>query len=384
MDVQHRIASDGNRAYRPVIGGAENAWDGPEAAPEVFGAEAPTSNAIVTHSACQKLRSRPEVPAQLVGEAPAFKDIVSRLPALARADGSLLITGETGTGKELVARAIHELGPRASLPFVAVNCGSLVDTLLESELFGHERGAFTDAHARRQGLIARAAGGTLFLDEVETLTPRGQVALLRVVHERTFRPLGSTSEQRVDARFVAATNGRLDRLVQAGSFRADLYYRLCVFSITLPPLHERQEDILPLALYFLAKHAGRSGPAPKLSPVATETLLAFDWPGNVRELESAMVRAAHVARGGVIEMGDLGLPGGYGGAGLAPTLLEAPGSYKAQKRRVLEAFERQYLVQLMSDWGGNVSRAARAAGKERRDLGKLLKRHGLDPRQFAA
>jgi DNA-binding NtrC family response regulator len=188
----------------------------------------------------------------------------------------------------------------------------------------------------------------------------------------------------VDARFVAATNGRLDRLVQAGSFRADLYYRLCVFSITLPPLHERQEDILPLALYFLAKHAGRFGPAPKLSPVATETLLAFDWPGNVRELESAIVRAAHVARGGVIEVGDLGLPGGNGGAGMAPALLGAPGSYKAQKRRVLAAFERQYLVQLMSDWRGNVSRAARAAGKERRDLGKLLKRHGLDPRQFAA
>jgi DNA-binding NtrC family response regulator len=368
-----------------VIGVAENARAGPEAAPEVLGAGASTSNAIVTHSACQKLRSRPEVLAQLVGEAPAFEDVVSRLPALARADGSLLITGETGTGKELVARAIHELGPRASLPFVAVNCGSLADTLLEGELFGHERGAFTGADARRQGLIARAAGGTLLLDEVETLTPRGQVALLRVVHERTLRPVGSTSEQRVDARFLAATNARLDRLVQAGSFRADLYYRLNVFSITLPPLHERQEDILPLARYFLEKHAGRPGATPKLSTVATEALLAFDWPGNVRELESAIVRAAHFARGGVIEVGDLGLPGvGDGGAGMAPTLLEAPGSYKAQKRRVLEAFERQYLVQLMSDWRGNVSRAARAAGKERRDLGKLLKRHGLDPRQFAA
>ena len=313
MDVQHRIASDGNRAYRPVISGAERAgWSGSRTGGVWAGA--PTSNAIVTHSACQKLRSPPEVLAQLIGEAPAFKDIVSRLPALARADGSLLITGETGTGKELSPR--HSRTRPAG--FASLRGGELRltrRTLLESELFGHERGAFTDAHARRQGLIARAAGGTLFLDEVETLTPRGQVALLRVVHERTFRPVGSTSEQRVDARFVAATNGRLDRLVQAGSFRADLYYRLCVFSITLPPLHERQEDILPLALYFLAKHAGRSGPAPKLSPVATETLLAFDWPGNVRELESAIVRAAHVARGGVIEVGDLGLPGGDGGAG---------------------------------------------------------------------
>ena len=219
---------------------------------------------------------------QFVGNAPAFQDVISRLPALARTDGVVLIDGETGTGKELVARAIHQLGPRAPRPFVAVNCGALVDTLLEGELFGHERGAFTGAHARRQGLIACAAGGTMFLDEAETLTPRAQVALLRVLQERTYRPVGSSSEQRADVRFVAATNVRLDHLVRAGQFRVDLFYRLSVFSVTLPPLRGRREDVLPLARHFLAKYAPDARPAPLLSTAAERTLVTYDWPGNVR------------------------------------------------------------------------------------------------------
>ena len=175
----------------------------------------------------------------LVGRTLAFQDVVSRLPSLAGADHVVLITGETGTGKELVARAIHRLSARAARPFVAVSCGSLVDTLLESELFGH---------------IGHAAGGTLFLDEAETLTLRGQIALLRVLQERTFCSVSSTVEQRVDVRFVAASNVQLDRLVQGGQFRPDLYYRLHVLSITLPPLRERRDDIVPLAEHFLAKH----------------------------------------------------------------------------------------------------------------------------------
>jgi DNA-binding NtrC family response regulator len=325
-----------------------------------------------------------EVVPGLVGEAPALREILSRLPMLAKAEGPVLISGETGTGKELVARAIHRLSRRASCPFVAVNCGSLVDTLFESEVFGHERGAFTDAHTRRQGLVAQAAGGTLFLDETDTLTPRAQVALLRVLQDRTFRLLGSNSEQRVDVRFLAATNARLDAMVQAGAFRADLYYRLCVFSVTLPPLRERREDILPLAEHFIAKYCQGAGPVPRLSGAAAEALLACEWLGNVRELENAITRALPVARGGSIEVGDLGLPGVMsGGIGAATMPQEPYRSYKTQKRRILDAFDRQYLLRLMSSHRGNVSRAAREAGKERRDLGKLLKRHGLDPRQFA-
>ena len=323
-----------------------------------------------------------EVIAGFVGRAPALREVLGRLRSFAASEGTVLISGETGTGKELVARAIHLLSPRTASPFVPVNCGSLVDTLFESELFGHERGAFTDAHTRRQGLMAQAAGGTLFLDEADTLTPRGQIALLRAIQDRSFRPLGSTSEHRVDVRFLAATNARLDRMVENGSFRADLYYRLCVFSVALPPLRGRREDILPLAHHFLGKHAPRTAPMLDLSIDAVEALLAWDWPGNVRELESAIVRAISVARNGVVVADDLGLPGPAGGAPIPP-LGEGPRTFKTQKRRMLEIFERQYLIRIMTEHQGNVSRAARAAGKERRDLGKLLKRHGLDPRQFA-
>jgi two-component system, NtrC family, response regulator GlrR len=326
--------------------------------------------------------SEEKVLAGLIGKAPAFKTIVSSLPMLASSEGAVLITGETGTGKELVARAIHSLSARAPHPFVAVNCGAFVETLLESELFGHERGAFTDAHARRHGLVAQAAGGTMLLDEVDTLMPRAQVALLRVLQEGYFRPLGAGAEQHSDVRYLAATNAPLDWMVQAGSFRADLFYRLCVFSVGVPSLRERVEDILPLAGHFLEKHASGPGRAPGLSDAAAEVLLAYDWPGNVRELESAMVRALPAARGGTVEAEDLGLPGMP--SRRVPRLRpEALPTYKIQKRRVVEAFEQQYLRRLMSEHRGNVSRAARAAGKERRDLGKLLKRHGLNPRQFA-
>jgi DNA-binding NtrC family response regulator len=358
MDAELCVASNGNGTYQPALGGNMGSMKGHASADGVL--------------------------SQLIGKAPAFEHVMSRLPTLAHTDGVVLITGETGTGKELVARAIHQLGPRASRPFVAVNCGSLVDTLLEGELFGHERGAFTDAHARRQGLVAHAAGGTLFLDEAETLTPRAQVTLLRVVQERTFRLLGSPSEQRIDIRFLAATNARLDHLVHTGQFRADLYYRLCMFSISLPPLRERRQDIALLAGHFLVKHGRIASCVPQLSAAAAEALLAFDWPGNVRELESAIVRAIHSARNGLIQVADLDLPALPAHVGPPAPLLAGSHSYKTEKRRVVETFERQYLAQLMKDHHGNVTRAANAAGKERRDLGKLLKRYGFDPRQFAA
>jgi len=319
----------------------------------------------------------------LVGQAPAFEHLRSRLRNLAKAEGPVLISGETGTGKELVAHAIHRMSPRKHNPFVAVNCGSLTDSLFESELFGHERGAFTDAHTRRPGLMTQAAGGTLFLDEVDTLTTRGQVALLRALQDRSFRPLGSTVEHRVDVRFLAATNARLDRLVESGSFRIDAYYRLCVFSVALPPLRERREDILPLALHFLRKYAGESRLALELSPTAVKALLAWDWPGNVRELESAIMRAIPSSNDGRITAADLGLPS-LSECADGEEIPDGIQTFKSQKRRILEVFERQYLTRLMAEHCGNVSRAARAAGKERRDLGKLLKRHGLDARQFAS
>src|SRR5262245_59542805 len=188
-----------------------------------------------------------QVFAKLVGQAPAFIKAIQWLPAIAKDEAAVLIDGETGTGKELVARAIHYLSERAPFPFVPVNCGALPDTLLEDELFGHERGAFTDAHMRRSGLIAQAEKGTLFLDEVDTLTLKAQVALLRVLQDKKFRLLGSRGEQEANVRVVAATNAPLDELVQNGGFRADLYYWLCVFSIKLPPMRNRKDDNILLA-----------------------------------------------------------------------------------------------------------------------------------------
>jgi DNA-binding NtrC family response regulator len=286
----------------------------------------------------------------------------------------VLISGETGTGKELVARAIHYLSARAAFPFVALNCGLLPDALLEDELFGHERGAFTDAREGRRGLVAQGDRGTLLLDEVDALTPRGQVALLRVLQDRTFRALGSTREQHSDVRFLAASNARLPELVETGRFRADLFYRLSVFSIDLPPLRERAGDIVDLANHLLAKHASGARRR-RLSRAAEAVLVAWPWPGNVRELENTMVRALHVSAGDEIEVGDLGL-------GRAAPPVPGGGSFRMEKQRAIDAFERAYLTALMRAHRGNVSQAARVARKERRDLGRLLKKHGLDARRF--
>jgi DNA-binding NtrC family response regulator len=310
----------------------------------------------------------------LVGGAPVFAKIVARLPSIADSDRTVLISGETGTGKELVARAIHYLSTRAPFPFVAVNCGLLPDALLEDELFGHERGAFTDAREGRHGLIAQGDKGTLLLDEVDALSPRAQVALLRVLQDRTFRALGSTREQHSDVRFLAASNARLPELVESGRFRADLFYRLAVFSIDLPPLRERTGDIIDLANHFLAKHAPEA-PRRHLSRTAEAALAAWPWPGNVRELENTIVRALHVGAGDEIQVEDLGLKP-------ASRLLPTGGSFRIEKQRAIEAFERAYLITLMRAHRGNVSQAARVARKERRDLGRLLKKHGLDARRF--
>jgi two-component system, NtrC family, response regulator GlrR len=318
-------------------------------------------------------------PANLVGVAPNFVRAIAQLPAIAKSEATVLIAGETGTGKELIARAVHYLGKRSMYPFVAVSCACLQPSLIEDELFGHERGAFTDAHARRVGLLAHAERGTVFLDEVDTLSPSAQAALLRVLQDKRYRPVGSNTELQADVRIVAATNARLDPTLQAGSFRVDLYYRLCVFTVTLPPLRERREDILILAEHFLRKHATSDSPVPSLSAVARDALLSYDWPGNVRELENAITRGIHYCHEGVIDAEDLCLRPDRP----ANTEIASVGVFKAAKRQALETFERAYLHRLMAEHKGNVSRAAHAAGKERRDLGRLLKKHQIAPRHFS-
>ena len=278
---------------------------------------------------------------KFVGTSPVFCQAIRSVSAAALSDAAVLVAGETGTGKELVARAVHYLSARAAGPFVAVNCGSLTDTLLEDELFGHERGAFTDARQRRGGLLAQAEGGTLFLDEVDTLTPRGQVALLRVLQDKVYRPLGAEREYQAQVRFVAASNQPMMAAVDAGTFRADLYYRLSVFTITLPPLRERPEDVLPLATHFLAKHCPLGEPLPEISADASAALTAFSWPGNVRELENAMIRAVRLRDGPAIEIRHLQLPGTH--EGHAAKLPERFGTFRMLKRQLIQTFEQDYL-----------------------------------------
>jgi DNA-binding NtrC family response regulator len=321
--------------------------------------------------------------AKLVGNAPAFLKAIRPLPSVARSDAAVLITGETGTGKELIARAIHYLSERAALAFVPVNCGSHPDTLFEDEFFGHERGAFTDAHTRRHGLIAQAEKGTLFLDEIEALTPKAQVSLLRVLQDKRYRAIGSSFEQQADVRIVAATNSNLEELVRSGNFRADLYYRLSVFLINPPPLRHRKSDIIPLVRHFLQKHAQANREALYVSPEVREALLAYDWPGNVRQLENAVIRAIHLSQSNKIELEDLGIPT------ITAKQHDFPSnnstellSFKDMKKMAIETFEVDYLNRLMQIHRGNVTHAALASGKERRELGKMLKKYRIDPKLF--
>ncbi len=316
--------------------------------------------------------------AAFVGRSPPFVEAIHRLPCIAKDRAAVLIEGETGTGKELVARALHYLGPRAGFPFVAVNCGALPDTLLEDELFGHERGAFTDAQGRREGLIAQAEKGTLFLDEIDSLSRKAQVSLLRVLQEGYYRSVGSSKEQCADVRVVAATNAPLDELVRTGAFRADLYFRLCVFRVHIPPLRQRPEDIPLLAAHFLQKHAPQEEPAPVLSPEAVAALAAYDWPGNVREVENVMIRAGRLCQNGRIETEDLGLKQ------VQPAATDAASSFQMMKLAAVRDFEREYLRRLLTAHQGNVTRAAQAAGKDRRELGKLLKKHHIDSSVYMA
>ena len=280
----------------------------------------------------------------------------------------VLIQGETGTGKELVARAIHYLGPRRYKPFVAINCGALPDNLVENELFGHARGAFTDARDSQPGVIAEADGGTLFLDEIECLSHKGQVALLRFLQDGHYRPLGGRGMVQADVRVVAASNREFDEMVREGSFRQDLLYRLAIMSVSLPPLRARGNDVLLLVDHFLRRFA-RSYGRPR--------------PGNIRELENAVHRQFLLADGGNLRLElapqpDAPMPASTaaGVEGLADM------DMKTAKAAVIERFERDYLEQLITATGGNVSAAAQRAGKERRAFGKLLKKYGIERERF--
>jgi DNA-binding NtrC family response regulator len=320
--------------------------------------------------------------AKLVGSASAFIEAIKNLPAISKSDVSVVVTGDTGTGKELVARAIHYLSDRAAYPFVPLNCGSFPEGLMEVELFGHERGAFTDAHAHRKGLLEQAESGTLFLDEVDTLPLKAQVDLLRFLQDRSYRVVGSSEERRANVRIVSASNAPLLHLANSGQFRLDLYYRLCIFTVHLPPLRERLEDIPLLAMHFLEKHTPQGRPVPVLSAEALGDLLLREWTGNVRELENAILRGIHLSQSDVIQIGDLSLPP----RGVSVSPVSAVGAklqdFRVMKRAAIECFEKGYLTRLMAEHHGNISMAALSSGKERRDLGRLLKKYNLNSKEF--
>jgi DNA-binding NtrC family response regulator len=314
----------------------------------------------------------------LVGESPAWNQVLRKLQRIAENDATALIEGETGTGKELVAHAIHYLGTRREFPFIPVNCGALPDTLLESELFGHERGAFTDARERRPGLIAEAGGGTLFLDEVEAMSARAQVVLLRFLQDLTYMPLGGRATAKADVRIVAASNADLGEEVARGRFRRDLWFRMRVLHLRLPPLRERAGDVRVLAQIFIDRCCSRYRRGPRrLAPHSLAALEAYDWPGNVRELESVILREFLLHDTTCDELAlDLGAP--------AQSVVAPVADFKRAKALAVAEFERGYLSQLLACTGGNISLAARMSRKDRSALNKLVKKHGLSARQFRA
>jgi transcriptional regulator with GAF, ATPase, and Fis domain len=312
---------------------------------------------------------------QIVGRAPSLREALGRAAKVAPTETTVLIAGESGTGKEVVARAIHQASGRADGPFVAVNCAALPEALLESELFGHERGAFTGADRQKPGRFELAAGGTLFLDEIAELTPGVQAKLLRVLQEREFQRVGGTATLRTDARIVTATNRDLEREVAAGRFRDDLLYRLNVFTVQLPPLRERGEDILLLADHFVRALGARMGKGePGLARDAREALLGHRWPGNIRELQNAVERALIVSEGGLITAAQLGLaprPAAAEPLGLAASAAGSDGATS------LAELERWVVSEALARARGNKSQAARRLGLTRAQLYTRLQRFGL-------
>ena len=316
---------------------------------------------------------------ELVGRDPSFLRAVQQVPRFARFDVSVLITGETGTGKELCARALHHLSRRRGNPFIAVDCGAIPDTLFENELFGHARGAFTDAHRAHKGLVAMAEGGTLFLDEIDALSLASQAKLLRFLQEHTFRALGSDRYDRADVRVVAATNRDLDARVKDKQLRADLYFRLNVLRLHLPPLRERRGDIPLLAQSLLREYGGASPSAPKsFSPAALRVLAAHTWPGNVRELSNVVQRAMVICDSGTILPLHVSFGDADAHASMEPAVSKNPVDFRTARRAALDVFERRYVEDLLRKHRGNVTHAAREARQDRRAFGRFIKKHQIN------
>jgi len=317
----------------------------------------------------------------IVGQSKRMQEVFAQVTSVAASRATVLLRGESGTGKELIARAIHAMGPRAASPFVTVNCAALPETLLESELFGHRRGAFTGAVEDRRGRFEEASGGTIFLDEIGDIPPPTQVKLLRVLQERTFERLGENRPVAADVRIIAATHANLETMVEQGRFREDLFYRLNVIPIFLPPLRDRREDIVPLTEHFLEKFNREHGRNVSFAPEAIALLMDYRWPGNVRELENLVERAVVMAKSAVVGVQDLprALRAGAAAAAApaaAPAAAASPPAPRTPAES-LAAAERETLLEALQKTGWVIARAARLLGFTPRQVAYKMKKHGL-------
>jgi DNA-binding NtrC family response regulator len=324
----------------------------------------------LTHRLKEKLGLK-----QLVGESLPFLDEIKKIPTVAKSDANVLIYGETGTGKDLCARAIHYLSPRASKPFVPFNCGAIPTELMENELFGHVQGAFTGASTAQPGLISVADSGTMFLDDINCLPLTSQAKLLRFLQEKEYRQLGSAKMFHADVRVIAATNSDLEAAVNDGRLRQDLYYRLNVIPLMLPALRDRREDVPLIARHFLNKYAIEfDKQITGFASEALQILLIYDWPGNVRELEHVVERAVLFCKHSVIRENDIYLPD--------KKSTTCKMSFKEAKANVVNEFERSYIERLLLSYKGNITRAAQAAKKNRRAFWQLIHKHQIDVQTF--
>ncbi len=321
----------------------------------------------------------------MIGQSPAFRSTMKLLDRASQFDVTVLLEGETGTGKELAARYIHYRSARRDHPFIALNCGALPESLVANELFGHERGAFTDARGDYAGLLRLAHRGTLFLDEVDSLAPRAQVSLLRFLQDRRFRPLGSRREEFADVRVIAAANRSLEECAAKGEFRMDLYYRLKLVPLTLPPLRERPGDPQLLATHFLSECIKRySRPNLRFDPATFDWLERYHWPGNIRELENLVHGQVLLSDADHIVLTPpencMSSPADSSADAIAASDSLLP--YMLAKAAARESFDRCYLDAVLKRAQGNITQAALIAGQERRALGKLIKKYALDPARY--
>lgn len=316
---------------------------------------------------------------QLLGSSESLAKVRTQIERVARVDAAVLVEGETGTGKEMVARAIHYGSKRADRAFVPVNCGALAETLVESELFGHERGAFTDAKVASLGLVSEAGGGTLFLDEVDALSLKAQAALLRFLQDGSYRRVGGSSTKQSDVRIVVASNANLNELAEARRFRKDLLYRINVLSVYLPTLRERGDDGIELARIFLTRlghHHGR--PQVRLTPASIAFIQSYTWPGNVRELENVVQRAFLLSDSNEVDISQaVSQPRGERSAA-------EPAVFRTAKQQAVKEFERLYVSRLLMQTNGNLTQAALIAGQDRSAFGRLVRKHSLSPSRAQA